>query len=493
MANVAKQIAVSIGGSGARTAEALLYLCAAGLGPDTMTLVFVDADTSNGSLKKVVELARLYQSLQSAQPDSCPLFKTRIELANPPTWSPFPGGHGQPKLASFFDYSGLLAQQSTRGTGRLMEALFTEDHRTAPLDDGFLGKPSIGAAVLSRAINESVQPWTDVVDGMKTRVGNGEQVSVFCMGSIFGGTGAAGLPTIPKLLLDSVGQGKSNVCLGAALLLPYFSFPVPAAVNETGRVFASPDTFLLNSKEALRHYHSLGDLFNRIYLVGTTKLAPQQKFRKGGEEQNNLPHFVELVAASGAIDFFRNAQPANRTIHLAKVESETAFHWSDHPEQERDRPALSDLSTLCYFFLAKVMPRLRDIRAGVSGATRTPWYQHLIVRRGLNVTAESEWSFFEAIDLFSKRFLVWLRDLQANHGGVDVGLAETTSVSGIVSSREPAVLNESLFRGGLIINGRKRSLREAWARLCEQENFSKGSLDNHREFQSALYAAAGGK
>jgi hypothetical protein len=87
--------------------------------------------------------------------------------------------------------------------GLLMEALYTEDHRTAALDDGFLGKPSIGA-VLSHAITNSVQPWTDVLTSMNTRAGNGEQVSVLYMGSICGGTGAAGIPTIPKLLLEAL-------------------------------------------------------------------------------------------------------------------------------------------------------------------------------------------------------------------------------------------------------------------------------------------------
>ncbi len=494
MTNQPGKIAISIGGSGARTAEALIYLCAAGRGPDELTLIFVDADTSNGSLKKAVELARLYQRLQPATPDPCPLFRTRINLMNPPTWTPFQGGQGQPKLGAYFDYSGLLADESSRGIGQLMDALYTEDHRNAALDDGFLGKPSIGAAVLGHAIRRGEQPWSDLLNAMNTHAGSGQQVSLFAMGSIFGGTGAAGLPTIPKLLLDSVNHGKSNMCLGAALLLPYFSFPVPSDLTERGRVFASPDTFLLNSKEALRHYHSLGSVFNRLYLFGTTKLAPQEKFRKGGEQQDNLPHFVELAAASGAVDFFQKAKPADRTIHLAKVESDEAFKWRDHPEQERDRPAMSGLARLCYFYLSKVKPRLNDIRANLRGAKRTPWYQHLIARRMVSLASESEWFVFEDIDLFAKRFLCWLRDMQMNHGNVDLQIADTRPIADLAPGSGPARLHDSLFRGSLISGEGHRglSLREMWARLCEEGALGNNSLNNARAFQSALHAAAKG-
>jgi hypothetical protein len=487
-----RQIAISIGGSGARATEALLYLCAAGLGPEELTLVFVDADTSNFSLKNVIELVRVYQQLQPDAQDDCALFRTRIALADPPMWTPFQAGQGQPKLASYFDYSGLLARSPTRGVGQLMQALYTEDHRSAPLDDGFLGKPSIGAAILSHSIARTQSPWTNISTAMRTHAGNGQQVSVFALGSVFGGTGAAGLPTIPKLLADSVDQGKDKVCLGAALLLPYFSFPVPSDVKQTGRVFASPDAFLLNSKESLRHYHSLGDLFHRLYLFGASRLAAQKSFCKGGEKQTNLPHFIELVAASGATDFFRTATPATRALRLAKVSSDDAFRWSDYPERQRDRPALADLARLCFFYVSKVFPRLQDVRSHVAGATRTPWYQHLMARRGVSLALDAEWAFCVNLELFCKRFLIWMRDLQANHGNIDVQLADTSAIRDMRSAEEPAVLNERLFDRSLIHDDGNRGPRiaEMWARLCEHNG--KVSLPSRRVFEMALYRAAKG-
>lgn len=486
-------IAIGIGGSGARTAEALLYLCAAGLGPESLTMLFVDADTSNGSLKKVVELAKLYQRLQAAESDSCPLFHTRIHVPDPAVWTPFHGKHQQ-KLSSWFDYSGLLAHPSSRSLGKLMEALYTEDHRDAALDDGFLGKPSIGAAVLGHSVSREIAPWTELIGAIKTHAGIGQKASIFAMGSIFGGTGAAGLPTIPKLLREAVDQGKSNVCLGAALLLPYFSFHAPEDVGQTGRVFASPDTFLINSKEALRHYSSLDLLFDRLYLVGAAKLAPQKNFRKGGEFQDNLPHFVELVAANGATDFFRSASPGNRTIHVARIESDDAFTWNDHPDPARDRPALANLARLSFFFLNKVMPRLLDIRGNASGAARTPWYRHLVARRRISLGNETDWSFFEDLETFAKRFLVWLRDVQANHGDVNLQLADGAPLAQLEANREPARLNDAQFRGSLIPDDDSRgvSLAEMWTRLCEQESVRSSPLKNPRAFQSALYQAAKG-
>jgi hypothetical protein len=492
LADQSSNVAVSIGGSGARTAEALLYLCAAGLGPDSLTLVFVDADTNNGSLTKAQQLAQLYTRLQPSEPDGCPLFRTRITLLNPPAWTPFPAGQGQPKMSGFFDYAGV--RETNSGLAQLMECLYTDDHRNAPLDYGFLGKPSIGAAVLAHAVGIEAQPWRDLIGGIKTHASNGQQVSIFSLGSIFGGTGAAGVPTVPKLLKDAVGQGKSNVCLGAALLLPYFSFPPPERdLALKDRVYASPDTFLLNSKEALRHYHSLGQLFNRLYLFGAGKLATQKNFSKGGAQQDNLPHFIELIAASGAADFFRNVRPTDHTVHLAASESAEKFYWSDHPEQERDRPALGNLGRLCFFYLSKIMPRLVQIRDSAPGAARTPWHQHLLARRDVSLSDVQQWNFFEDLDIFVKRFLVWLRDLQANHGNIDLQLADTASFTNLAVTRDKAQLSEPNFRGTVLANGSARfSLNDMWVRFCAQESLTNSSLNNRRAFESALYQAAKG-
>ena len=325
--------------------------------------------------------------------------------------------------------------------------------------------------------------------------GNGRQVSIFTMGSIFGGTGVVGLPTIPRLLRDSVLDRNVQRRRRRRFVLPYFSFPVPQDVSKTGRVFASPETFLINSKEALRHYHSLDLVFNRLYLLGTAKLALQKDFSKGGETQN-----IFRISSKCS----RPAAPWISSETLSR-QSET-YIWpasnptmrstgATIPTQTQDRPASPIWRGLCFLFAGKVMPR------GCIRSVTETWRRahamvprHLLVRRDISLGAEAEWSFFEDLDFFAKRFLVWLRDMQSNHGGINLRLFDSNPMAALAMTREPGVLNDGAFTGSLVLDDMARgvSTREMWARLCAQESLRRAALDNHRAFESALYAAAKG-
>jgi len=149
---------VGIGGSGARCVEAALYLCAAGLGPDRLTLVFVDPDQSNASWARVGELAAWYQTLQEVpMGEQCGLFQTEIELPlGRQPWSPLQARSQNPPphtLDEYFNAAGM--PESTRA---VYEALYTPNQRNLKLHIGFQGQPSIGAAIFADALNASLAP-----------------------------------------------------------------------------------------------------------------------------------------------------------------------------------------------------------------------------------------------------------------------------------------------------------------------------------------------
>jgi hypothetical protein len=416
MPDLSDRILLSMGGSGARCAEALIYLCAAGLAPESLTMVFIDADTNNHSLQRAVELALLYGKLQPGTPvehEATPFLRTRITLPQNPVWSPFSTGAAQPSLAEHFQYSTLKANVRNPvalTSARLMEALYTEQQRRAPLDVGFRGKPSIGAAIFADSLQVGVAPWNQVIQSIRNGAANGP-VRIFACGSLFGGTGAAGLPNIPPLLRDSVQQGRENVYLGAVLLLPYFTFSAPP---QLAGEYASPELFLLNSCEALRHYHARPELFSQVYVLGTENQPAQPKFALGGREQANLPHFVELLGGLAAASFFGTQPAAGSRTFLLSASRPDEFTWQDVPDTSRVHPALNDLARFSLFYLAAIFPRLQRIRANDPMALRTPWYRDLFVRRNVFLNDPETWSFLCDLRLFAARYLCWLRDLQRN-------------------------------------------------------------------------------
>src|SRR5207302_1604172 len=95
------------------------------------------------------------------------------------------------------------------------------------LEFGFRGHPSIGAAVMAAAVKlGGEEPWASLRDQISLDVGAGEGAKVMLFGSIFGGTGASGVPTIARLVKNEFSSQLRNkpFKIGSVLMLPYFSF-----------------------------------------------------------------------------------------------------------------------------------------------------------------------------------------------------------------------------------------------------------------------------
>lgn len=99
--------------------------------------------------------------------------------------------------------------------GQLYEVLYSQRERKTPLDVGFRGHPSIGAAVLTRTI-PTCALWTNLTAKIKVEIGAGKTVKICIAGSIFGGTGAAGIPTIARLLRNAF---QNQISIGGVFSL----------------------------------------------------------------------------------------------------------------------------------------------------------------------------------------------------------------------------------------------------------------------------------
>lgn len=489
-----ERIAIAMGGSGARCAEALTYLCAAGLGPQDLSMVIADADTQNYNVVRTVEVLGLYAKLQGDpnHRSASPLFRTTLALPAEPGWSPFPRTSNI-SLEEHFGYSSMaMAQTPATKTGaRLMEALYTRDQRVAKLNIGFRGKPSLGAAICADTLDITQRPWNEIVNTLAVNSARQQQSWVLGMGSVFGGMGAAGLPVLPSLLKQSVPAGRDHVRLGDLLLLPYFTFPPPPP-NSPETVHAASELFALNSREALRYYSDQNAGFNDFYVLGVKDAASQRTFALGAKEQANLPHFVELLGAIGALRFYNSGKGQNEGVHLLAVENMAKFGWGDVPDAARVQPALNNLARACSFYLCAVFPVLdrihRKDQESSSSSLRTPWYRDFVEKRGLQPFETANWEWFQAMQLFSVRYLGWLRDLQRNMGAIALDLVEIHGLNDI--SDDHRALSVEQFSGDQLKQGIHFRLGTAWREFCHLcAGNSHRDLPPERAFEKKLFAA----
>lgn len=156
------------------------------------------------------------------------------------------------------------------------------------------------------------------------------------------------------------------------------------------------------------------------------------------------------------------------------------------------QPRLGNLARLCFFYSFTVYPRIWEIRAGHVHRRRTPWYQHLFVRRALELADSDSFKFLETLNEFALGFLCWMRDLQGNDGGIEVRLFNRDSFGSVTPTQ--GNFNPRTYDGDVCLEGEagRLDLNACWGRLCEQESTSlsvRRGLGNRRAFQAALYEA----
>ena len=195
---------ISIGGSGARVLESLAHLLTAGLLPNKekdghLYAMSIDPDTGNGNLIRTTTLLTCLNGFKNVKVgEGTPLLKTPLILANPFVWSPTDLNTTLDKIISYQNYS-------DKPIGKLYEALYTRKERNEILDEGFRGRPSIGAAVMGMKATAQVtqdSAWSHLIDAVRSDVKTNGSAQILLSGSVFGGTGAAGLPNIARPPLD---------------------------------------------------------------------------------------------------------------------------------------------------------------------------------------------------------------------------------------------------------------------------------------------------
>lgn len=342
-----KNYLIGIGGTGARVIEAAIFLSYAGLGPQEFSIIIVDPDEANGNLTRTKSLIELYKICKNNFNDLSSenfLLKTKISTASQNfVWSIFERHNYT--LSDHIMYPAL--KTTNKNLADFVSVLFTEEELNTPLNEGFRGHPAIGSIVMSELPDEQ-EPWKtfwkDLNDNAKTQY----SARVFIIGSLFGGTGASGIPTIGKLLKSNdkaiIEGNKNKILLGSAFALPYFTFDVPSEnilENQKIKMFVTPDHFMIATKSALKYYDTKELPFDQVYLIGNYSPGKAGKFSPGSKTQENLPNYIELIMALAAFDFF------NQPDVKEDQQKETKFFYAGHIEDKlswEDIPVTRDRS-----------------------------------------------------------------------------------------------------------------------------------------------------
>lgn len=425
-----KQIfAIGVGGTGAKCIEGLVHLHACGLlddqdkNPARLGVFLVEPDQQSALLLRAQTAINRYGAMRRAIGRKSNTF-ARGELRDYGQWSPLSTSTGAISLDQVFPKAVLRTQAP--GVAALFDCLFPPEEQSADLEVGFRGRPPIGSAVMSRInLDKEAQQgqWQQMLSDIQTAAGSGDPPLIHLFGSVFGGTGASGVPTLGQLLKNWLKrQGLTSIQVQASLLLPYFDFE-GMADDDTG-VHAESRNFQLNTDAALQYLRTSGRAcFDRVYLVGSD-IKARYEFSIGGTSQSNSAHLVELLAALGV----RNAGISTGSYaYVLSRSKQQSVGWEDLPDDENVGQALARGARFAVAWRNNFSLEINEaqkvsMRAFVSGA---PWALRFFHPAGASenrdgrpgIRDKEQLTVQNATDQYCDTLLQWLKQITTNLGG----------------------------------------------------------------------------
>ena len=345
-----KLFVIAIGGTGMRCLESFVHLCAMGLFDNqTIDILTLDTDQSNGNKGRVENLIELYNKIKSddannidgGRPNADTFFSAKINLYK------FYTVYGDANRKTYKILSGVNSGLHKDENTDLTDLFFDEDSvQSFELDHGYRAQTHLGSLLMYHGIVEAARNVSRNADAASTAEKDlrkflealqeaQNSARVFVFGSIFGGTGASSIPVIPVALRDGInilsdGTKTLNtnvVKFGSTLLTDYFTFTAPdSEQKKNDKVIADANNFALNCQSALQFYQAdptVRSTYKRFYHIGwpfpAINVTSKNKTITGGQEQKNACHVVELMCACAAYDFF--------TLDEKELTNETAKYF----------------------------------------------------------------------------------------------------------------------------------------------------------------------
>jgi hypothetical protein len=390
------------GGTGAKVAEALTHLCAAGLGPKRAHVLLIDSDTANGNLARATATARAYQQMERwpwsvrAEVRQGPLGLRRSEV-----WLEMFG-------TELFVYEvteqiqtvlngGLETAADSESMRLLLDLLYDASEQETDCSDGFRARPNLGCLLLADHLEARLpEKARDFLAAMHNAARNAQgRIPVVVCASVFGGTGASLLPIARRSVeraLERLGLEKDQLRRfewGAVKLLPHYQ---PSERRDS----VDPDRFLLDTASALQFYSTVYDTtapgarYDAIFVVGSDNPGRNRVRSVLGEgRQANPAYFEEFLAALSVLRFGA-VGGAQATPMRVYVPDTVTWENLPHADWHELREKLAFLLHLAAFYLRRGTGAVVEQRTlGVARLLRNvgeadlmmfPWYTEILER-----------------------------------------------------------------------------------------------------------------
>jgi hypothetical protein len=322
-----KFFVLGIGGTGMRCIESLIHLCGIGMFDDTdLHLLALDTDKNNGNFARLKAVKDAYLKVKSLDAKNRTANKDTFFSANLKYYEFSPNYEEKSSFKDVFGYGDT--QYNQREKTDLADLVFSDDVEGFNLRHGYRAQTHLGSMMMYHSIIEEAKKTRknqlqDFLQALINAAQNGHP-RVFILGSVFGGTGASSIPIIPQAISEAaniLSNGSVDVLnsafFGSTLLTAYFNFKVPSeAERNEQKIIATSDKFAMNSQAAMMFYQddaTVKATYQKFYMMGTPGLDwnPMQKNSDainetitGGDKQKNDSHYIELLAACAALDFY---------------------------------------------------------------------------------------------------------------------------------------------------------------------------------------------
>jgi hypothetical protein len=369
---MAEYFILGIGGTGMRCIESVVHLCAMGMFDDTdIHLLALDTDSNNGNFARLKETIHNYNNVKGTDEKKRVALKDTFFSANIHYYEFSPDYQQNSNFQTVFNYN--RTQRSNKEETDLADLVFSNDVEEFNLQHGYRAQTHLGSMMMYHSIVDaaSAKDDTDLKRFLKQLTDSATHGNprIFILGSVFGGTGASSIPIIPLALNKAAGELNNNAVnvigsayFGSTLLTSYFTFAQPK-VNE--KIIASSDKFALNSKVAMMYYDddsTVKSTYQSFYMLGTNANAwdpTNGTSCTGGGDQKNDSHYIELMAACAAYDFY-HADETNlaenkgqhKTDYLYRAIDESGkLKFNDFVSQDKAREFALKFGTLIAFSL----------------------------------------------------------------------------------------------------------------------------------------------
>lgn len=327
-----------IGGTGSKVLTSFVMQLAAGAELkdhngklyDAVVPIMVDPHADCDGLKKLNDLLTRYRKIRkSIYGDSTErrggFFSTKIEtLADINTEKGLSDSFifnlkevSQSTFKNFIGYAGMDEVNKA-----MTAMLYDESELANDMKEGFYGSPNIGSVALNEfSKSKDFEAFAEVFNS---------DDRIFFIGSIFGGTGAAGLPLFVSSIRDSAVHEQINLAsapIGALVVMPYFSIATDSSENSEAAKQIKEAEWIIKTRSALDYYKAnLYDKINNTYYisdpVGTTPFVNDPG--NVDNQKGNKTHIVEFIGASAIFNF---AQSSNIDYSAVEVANSMFYHY----------------------------------------------------------------------------------------------------------------------------------------------------------------------